>query len=343
MKNLIFFKSSLVFLIALFSFSSGISQHYMPISVVEAPDADWLNIDSITIDGLGLEYKELIEIAELFSSPDDFGIVTDLSAVYSLSWDYKNLYVFVEVQDSEASTFDGEEIYINYDYIQVYLDYDTSIIKEGEYSNDALFIGYNRGIDTITSTGYWLPRNGADLSNFAQVENGNGWNLEAVIPWISFLPEGTLPENVYDSLYKQRGIFGFDIELGDSDNLGGRDAQLAWDADGDVGDTKEDLAWMDTRCFGVMKLQKFGGFPISVSLYQNNQKIFPNPATDILNIIGLGTGSLIEIISITGEVIISDKTNSDKFNLDISLLLPGTYIARIINNQDIYTQTFLKK
>jgi hypothetical protein len=76
--------------------------------------------------------------------------------------------------------------------------------------------------------------------------------------------------------------------------------------------------------------------------------IYPNPAVDLLNIqlsrIGSPTG-IIELLSIDGKVVYSQAINmyDNKFQIDVSSLLHGIYLCRIISGASIVTTKFFKK
>ncbi|MBC8343082.1 MAG: T9SS type A sorting domain-containing protein, partial [Bacteroidetes bacterium] len=72
--------------------------------------------------------------------------------------------------------------------------------------------------------------------------------------------------------------------------------------------------------------------PVGITRYSNNQavKIYPNPTAGKLVIECTFKIGVVEIFSILGEkVFIKENTSI----IDISHLLPGTYIARIIDNE----------
>ncbi|MBQ1606164.1 MAG: T9SS type A sorting domain-containing protein, partial [Bacteroidales bacterium] len=57
--------------------------------------------------------------------------------------------------------------------------------------------------------------------------------------------------------------------------------------------------------------------------------IFPNPATDILNITSSETISEIEIVNVMGQVVYRTEVNSDNAVCDVEDLKAGVYIIRI--------------
>ncbi len=57
--------------------------------------------------------------------------------------------------------------------------------------------------------------------------------------------------------------------------------------------------------------------------------IFPNPATDVVSINTSADIENVEVMNLTGQVILQDEMNSSSGQLDISKLNPGTYLIRI--------------
>lgn len=82
-------------------------------------------------------------------------------------------------------------------------------------------------------------------------------------------------------------------------------------------------------------------FPTSTKVLENVAfNVYPNPASDVLNIEGLVAGASVEVIDLTGRVVIS--TNSLR-NIDMSTLQNGVYALRISNGETIISQTIIKQ
>ena len=67
--------------------------------------------------------------------------------------------------------------------------------------------------------------------------------------------------------------------------------------------------------------------------------IYPNPATDYIIVTDLNNRN-IEILDISGKLILTKKINSDRYKLNISSLKPGSYILKLSENNKI-TSTIL--
>jgi len=57
-------------------------------------------------------------------------------------------------------------------------------------------------------------------------------------------------------------------------------------------------------------------------------RIYPNPATDILNIETEEIPDCVQIVDITGKCLLSKKVDSEKFGLDVSFLSKGIYLLK---------------
>ncbi len=74
--------------------------------------------------------------------------------------------------------------------------------------------------------------------------------------------------------------------------------------------------------------------------YANEIALFPNPATDILNITSSETISEIEIVNVMGQVVRHIEVNSDNAVCDVENLPNGFYVVRIYNED---TKSFCQK
>ena len=72
---------------------------------------------------------------------------------------------------------------------------------------------------------------------------------------------------------------------------------------------------------------------VNVEEVNNNINIYPNPATDIINITN-AENSTIEIYNIAGELVIS----TTETNIDVSTLTNGTYLIKVIAEDNIITE-----
>ncbi|WP_366186659.1 T9SS type A sorting domain-containing protein [Flavobacterium ovatum] len=71
--------------------------------------------------------------------------------------------------------------------------------------------------------------------------------------------------------------------------------------------------------------------------------IFPNPATNVLNINSLETIKSIKIYNLLGQTVLAKSSKNSMENIDVSSLNNGTYIINIESEEKKYTTKFIKK
>lgn len=81
-----------------------------------------------------------------------------------------------------------------------------------------------------------------------------------------------------------------------------------------------------------------GGTSVSQSSVQL-ANVFPNPATDVLNIENIENIIQVNVYDVTGAIVMTDFSDI----LDISKLNQGMYVVKIKTTEDLYTASFLKK
>ncbi|MBN1118293.1 MAG: T9SS type A sorting domain-containing protein [Bacteroidales bacterium] len=309
------------------------AQHEAPIRTEYCPAICSL-ADVPFIDGVADEASWSAEMAltEMFNAAGYNGNESDLSGYVKVCWNNANLYFFADITDDVAINWDGGSTNsYDQDNVEVFLDLDTTIINaDGAYIGDELQLRYNRGYNVYTGN---APRNGASFDDFVQVNGSGSWQVEAVIPWLSFMPEGTLPEDVHDYLFVNAGAIGFDVAFADNDTELGtnRDAQMAWDADVEGEGATEDNAWKDTRVFGTINL----AFTWDATTYTNSEQIeiYPNPAHSELRYKKLVGVNKIELINLTGQKLKVVNVSSEEITLNLEDLIPGTYFTRLSTNE----------
>ncbi|MBK8710885.1 MAG: choice-of-anchor D domain-containing protein [Niastella sp.] len=72
-------------------------------------------------------------------------------------------------------------------------------------------------------------------------------------------------------------------------------------------------------------------------------QIFPNPATQFINITGLNANGIIEILTLEGKIINRIKTTTGPMNINIRNLAAGVYIIRYQNNNEVQIQKIIKQ
>jgi hypothetical protein len=75
-----------------------------------------------------------------------------------------------------------------------------------------------------------------------------------------------------------------------------------------------------------------GGYVISELKSINNISVYPNPATDIVNIIN-AENSNIQLYDVYGKLVASDNVSNNNYSLNVSEYAIGTYILKITNSE----------
>jgi hypothetical protein len=85
------------------------------------------------------------------------------------------------------------------------------------------------------------------------------------------------------------------------------------------------------------------------TITKNNMNVYPNPAINTINLSLPPNAKLptygIQIVNNTGTVVKSATSAQPVWQSDVSSLLPGTYIIRVVNNTDnsvVGKSTFIK-
>jgi|LakMenE01Jun11ns_1017340.scaffolds.fasta_scaffold01717_1 hypothetical protein len=85
---------------------------------------------------------------------------------------------------------------------------------------------------------------------------------------------------------------------------------------------------------------------LSTSINENDQnkltQIYPNPATDFVNFKSANTIEKITLCNVLGEEVLSKEVNAQNFDMDISILIPGSYFAKLDSKGQSQTIKLLK-
>lgn len=178
--------------------------------------------------------------------PDDDN---DGSYEFACVADGDNLYIGIKTWD-DAKCVDedvGDSVYQD-DSMELYIEADNS--KPGEYEADCCQITVGRynvgGNPNDTKLNCWRGGNGQGQAacetgtKAAVVDTNYGYAMEIAIPFAFF---GISPAD--------GTMVGFNIQLNDDDDNGGRDHKLSWSAKEREGD---ESAWSDPSVFGTVEL-----------------------------------------------------------------------------------------
>lgn len=81
----------------------------------------------------------------------------------------------------------------------------------------------------------------------------------------------------------------------------------------------------------------------TTSFEKSKVKMFPNPATNVLNIQSVETIESIEIITLLGQKVVTKVVNNKQVTLDISSIQAGIYIVKASVDGKISTSRFIKE
>ena len=80
------------------------------------------------------------------------------------------------------------------------------------------------------------------------------------------------------------------------------------------------------------------------NITDNKLLIYPNPASDILNIEFTGTETAtMSIFNSTGQIVLSGNIQEGSASYDISNLSSGFYFIRVSNEYETYSRQIIKK
>jgi Secretion system C-terminal sorting domain len=88
---------------------------------------------------------------------------------------------------------------------------------------------------------------------------------------------------------------------------------------------------------------KFGPALANAEFSLSNVAIFPNPATNVLNIQSVKIIDAIEIYNLLGQKIVQAQPSTTSYSVDISTLEAGIYVVKSISDGIISTQQLIKK
>jgi hypothetical protein len=75
----------------------------------------------------------------------------------------------------------------------------------------------------------------------------------------------------------------------------------------------------------------------------SNIKLYPNPASNVLNIESLGTIQNVSVCNILGQEVLNQDVNSATFNLNVSSLNSGIYVIKTMIDGNLSSTKFIKE
>lgn len=104
---------------------------------------------------------------------------------------------------------------------------------------------------------------------------------------------------------------------------------------GDLFEATQDPSWSEDGCINELT---------STSIVENPSiKIYPNPATDFINISKAAHVNMeFKLLNQTGSLILTGKMNAEVTNIDVSAYASGIYYLQIFNGESFFTQKVVK-
>lgn len=293
---------------------------YIGTSAMEGSNGDKSEI------GYGSDDGWLIEIDEnlIIQNEKVFGGSASESIIRSITFTEENIYVGLSSQSSEsgnkgAAAYSTSSIFPTNDAWLIKLNNDFSIVWDRSFggNNDDYFSGMNIFPDgnlgltvatkSLTNTG------NLTINNF-------GSNTQDI--WFVIIDEDGI-------LLTQRNYGGSQDDVGLFSQGNNSDYILVSTSNSSVSGNKtvNGFGSFDTWVSKV-DLQEI----LSVeSITSNHVTIFPNPASDQLNVVSETEINSYEIMDISGKVLVnaSESKSLNKLNIDISNLQAGIYFLRL--------------
>lgn len=205
------------------SSSIQISQTGSAVAVDGTVDAVWAGATAKSIDRL------------TEGSVDN---AADLSGTWKALWDATHLYVMIDASDDVLINDSGKDEWQD-DVVELFLDPNYSQDATYQVSDYQLLF---RIADNTIATGANSATDTTGIQ-FSATTSGTGYIAEIAVPWTLL---GVTPSAGTD--------IGIDLMLGDDDDGGVRDSQLAWN------DTTAN-AWQNPSLFGMGMLTSFVNLP----------------------------------------------------------------------------------
>jgi len=180
----------------------------------------------------------------------------DCSGSWRAYWDSQYLYVFIDVNDDAVvgdSTTLGDKY--NDDSVEIFVDVGNTKATTYDDNHFQYRFGWDPADPTLGTLG---ADHGSSLDGIDRAFSvtSTGYSVEARVPWSILYPTGGPAMG---------DLMGFDAQINDDDDGGGRDSQLDWYS------TTND-AWQDPSVFGTVVIV-MGSAPNAISPNPSNGEI----------------------------------------------------------------------
>jgi hypothetical protein len=270
---------------------------------------------------------------------------TGIGGEWAASWDKDYLYLFLKVTDDILWKWSNQD-WAGWkgDGFQCYLDVLSRRLDGRTFGNLSGFdfapdrdsgAAMDAGKGYATSLG-GFGDDGKGLALQGSTITGSDYTIELAYPWIGLAtgagtddmpdPASWIAENVKSGLE-----IAFDLQLNDDDGSG-RVNMLSW-----ASEPKEPYG--NSGTWGGIKLE--GSTGIAKNTTDFGAKVYPTITNTILNI-SMQSLKKIEIIDITGKLLVTKTAKSNNERFDVSSLQNGIYLVRMSDGINSSVQRFLK-
>ncbi len=278
-------------------------------------ELDYLN-STITIDGNDDDWSSVnaneILVDKSASNPG----ADDLSASFKGVLNENNLYLSFRINDQTLANSDIPDVPKG-DYIEIGLTFGNGEYDLSEESSDDAKLQFCWN-DSLVMTGTNLKEGGIGV-DYAYLEFSGGYALEIMIPF-SDVSQNHIPSNDY--------ILWAEFAISDSDNGTEKKHELRWSGTTDLDS--------DMNGFGLLLLSgnPLSGVKVNV-LQEEPVCIYPNPASDQLQIGNLKGLETIEIYNLSGQKLRTIQNGrGSSIEININDYYQGPYIVGLISEND---------
>jgi hypothetical protein len=102
----------------------------------------------------------------------------------------------------------------------------------------------------------------------------------------------------------------------------------------------------DKQVLGNQYKEEFSDFTVVASIKYNkisSLNIYPNPASDIVNISNTDNAKVISVADINGRIVLAQNVSGQNISLDVSALQKGVYILQLSGNNGIQVSRLIKQ
>jgi len=260
-------------------------------------------------------------------------------------WDADYLYFFLKVTDdylwkwsnTDWAGWKGDGFQFYMDVLARRLDgrtfgnlsgFDVSPDRE---SGDAMAAGkgFAESLGGFGGDGKFLAQQGSS-------SNGDNYTIELAYPWIGLAtgagnedmpdPASWVAENVKAGLQ-----IAFDLQLNDDDGAG-RVNMMSW-----ASEPREPYG--NSGTWGGIKLEASTGIAKATS--NSGAKVFPTATHTAINI-SMQSLKSIEIVDMTGKLMVSRMAKTNTESVDVSSFQTGIYMVRVSDGKAISIHKFMK-